>query len=131
MVDHYYATDPETKEITRQYRDGASFVAMGKPHPLAFWTRHPHVERIEDSTDEDGAVTVRVWLKAPLGTEVGATGTVMPDRPADYLFYGAGLMTDTFWEGHPDIGYFEVFNFLGDDSMDDDGWNANVWLKGS
>lgn len=129
MTDYLYRIDSESGEARRFYSDGAAFVAHGQPHPLGFWTRHPGVERISDSAGEDGALIVRVWTKPFEGTLVGGVGLARPDRPADFLFHGGGLMSDTFWEGHPDIAYFEITNFLGDDSADDDGWNAHVWLR--
>lgn len=130
MVDHYYQPDPETQEVTRHYVDGASFVATGKPHPLGFWLRHPAALKIQDSTDQDGYVTVRVWLKAPLPPSEDVQYPREPlDRPADYSFYGGGRMNDAYWETHPDIDHAEVINFYGDDSLEDDGWNANIWLK--
>lgn len=131
MTDYLYAIDPVSGEARRFYRDGAHFVASGQPHPLGFWTSHPSVERISDSTDEDGWVTVRVWLSPPAGVQLGAVGLVKPDRPADYQFHGGGLMGDTFWQGHPSIEYFEISNHLGHDSPDQDCWSAQVWLRGS
>lgn len=131
MMEHFYEADPETREIVRRYIDGASFVATGHPHPLGFWVRHPFVHKIQDSTDDDGYVTVRVWLKEPLPLSDLSLVTVKPERPSDYSFYGPGKMGAAFWETHPDIEHAEIINFYGDDSQEDDGWNANVWLKDS
>jgi len=130
MTDYLYAIDPATQEARQVYQDGAAFVANGQPHPLAFWTIHPGVERIRDAMNDDGTMTVRVWLRPPEGTIVGAMGLERPSRPADFLFYGGGLMDRAFWEAHPEIEYFEVANHLGD-NHDQDGWNAHIWLRGS
>jgi hypothetical protein len=46
MSDFVYTADPETREVTRRHRDRAAFAAFGQPHPLAFWSRHPNVDRI-------------------------------------------------------------------------------------
>jgi hypothetical protein len=130
MTDYLYAIDPETEVARRFYRDGAAFVATAQPHPLAFWTIHPDVDRIADTSNDDGTMTVRVWLKPPLGTVLGSIGLQRPGRPADYFFYGGGLMGNAFWEGHPSIEFFEIANHLGD-NHDQDGWNVRVWLRGS
>lgn len=124
-----YSTDPETREITRQYADGAAFVAVGPKPALAFWARHPQVQRLKETIDGDGYATVRIWLKGPLEEAEG-----FPEKPpggaSDLSFYGPGKMRGDFWATHPDIATYELVNFYGDDSMDDDGWNVNVWLRG-
>lgn len=131
MSDFVYMADPATREVTRRHRDGAAFAAFGQPHPLAFWSRHPNVDRIvEGEGASDGEIEVRVWLKEGFASE--RTETPLGPRPgddADYQFAGLGLMGDAFWEHHPDVAYAEVLNFLGDDSLDEDSWRVTIWLK--
>lgn len=129
MTDYLYRIDPATGDARRFYRDGAAFVAMGQPHPLAFWTNHPHVAKIADSATNKGEMTVRVWTDLIGPSDPDTPDRPRPDRPADFLFYGGGKMRDGFWEAHPGIEYFEVFNHLGHDSEDQDGWNVHVWLR--
>ena len=130
--DFVYSVDPATREIVRRHRDGAAFVAVGKPHPLAFWSHHPNVNRVvEGDGASNGEVEIRVWLKDGFACE--RTETPLGSRPADdpdYQFAGTGLMGDAFWDRHPDVAYAEVFNHSGDDSLDQDCWMVAVWLKG-
>jgi hypothetical protein len=131
MSDFVYAIDPQTSEVTRRHRDGAAFVALGQPHPLAFWSHHANVARIvEGDGSRESDVEVRVWLKD--GAASDNTDAPLGGRPGDdpdYEFSGPGRMGDAFWEQHPDVEYAEVFNHLGDDSLDQDCWRVKIWLK--
>lgn len=131
MSDYLYRVDPDTGDARRFYHDGAALVVSGQPHPLGFWTVHPSVDRVTGSVDEDGVQTVRIWLKSQPLPQAEATDKERPARPADFEFFGGGLMKDGFWQSHPSIAHFEILNFLGDDSADEDSWNARVWLQGN
>lgn len=130
-----YSTDPVTRAVTRRLADGAAFVAYGYPHSLAFWARHPDVEKFEgDDADETASdqVAIRVWKRgAPIEENTAEwSDAAAPERSPDLEFSGPGRMGDAFWLAHPDIEHVEVHNHLGDDSMDQDGWLVKVWLKG-
>jgi len=132
-----YFTDSDTGFVRRRHTDGAAFVAYGQPHALAFWARHPNVERFEEgeggSQAEAGDVAVRVWLRSAMiedNTDWPASESD-PTAPPDLEFSGAGRMGDAFWLSHPDIDEAQVFNHLGDDSMEQDCWLVKVWLKDS
>jgi hypothetical protein len=131
MSDFVYMADPATREVTRRHRDGAAFAAFGQPHRLAFWSRHPNVDRIaEGDGTSDGEIEVRVWLKDGFASERTETPLgVRPGDDPDYEFAGPGLMGDAFWEHHPDVAYAEVLNVLGNDSLDQDAWRVAIWLK--
>ncbi len=131
-----YSTDPETKAVTRRLADGAAFLAYAYPHAMAFWARHPAIEKFEEGEagleDQPDLITVRVWTRgAPIEENLEEwRDAVAPERDADLEFSGPGRMGDAFWVAHPDIEHAEVHNHLGDVSMDQDGWLVKVWLKG-
>lgn len=131
MSDFVYAIDPDTREVVRRHRDGAAFIAFGPPPRQGFWGRHPNVERVaQGDGSSDGEIGLRVWLRQGVASEGSDTPPgIPPDHDPYYEFTGPGRMGDAFWEQHPDVAYAEVFNHLGDDSLDQDCWSVKIWLK--
>ncbi|MBO9710652.1 MAG: hypothetical protein J7521_20820 [Caulobacter sp.] len=131
MVKHFVTLDPKTGEYVRRYRDGQAFVAIGQPHPLGFWRIHPAVATTADEVLETGEYEIDVWLTPEPLVWTPRVEQNKVDGPPDFTFRGGGRMGPEFWERHPAVQHFEIINWAGGDSMDDDFWNVRVWLKGS
>lgn len=119
--------DAETNETRRFYRDGAALAAVGKPHPKAFWDRHPLVDRVENRWVGPGdEIEVKVWLNGKAAPD--APDTTRPGRPADLSFSGVWRTDVEFWAAQPDVEHAELRQHTGD-QPDEDAWAVDLWLK--